>query len=224
VVTGTPDPRAPRDREVGRSAIVLAGGRARRFGGPKLDADLAGAPLLHHALRAAAAVCDEIVLVIGSTGDGPALPGDLGVPVVTARDRTPAPGPLVAVLGGAEAARHERLLVIAGDMPGLQGPVLGRLLSWAPDRDGAALAAGGEPQPLPLGLARGPALAAAPGLLADGERSLRALVGRLDLEIVPEPEWRAWDPAAATLRDVDTPDDLAEAGASGASPPGPRAV
>jgi len=45
-------------------AIVLAAGGGTRFGGPKQFEDLAGLPMLEHPVRAAAAVCDGIVVVV----------------------------------------------------------------------------------------------------------------------------------------------------------------
>jgi molybdopterin-guanine dinucleotide biosynthesis protein A len=70
--------------------------------------------------------------------------------------------------------------------------------------------AGGEPQ---LVCARyGPdALDAARGLLAAGERSLRALLASVRFELVPEARWRKVAEADA-FADLDTPDDLARLG------------
>ncbi|MFN8623891.1 MAG: NTP transferase domain-containing protein, partial [Chloroflexota bacterium] len=50
------------------SAIVLAGGRASRFGADKLAASLDGVPLLHHAVRAVSAVpgATEVIVVAGA--------------------------------------------------------------------------------------------------------------------------------------------------------------
>ena len=45
-------------------------------------------------------------------------------------------------------------------------------------------------------------------LLGDGERRLRALTGALEATVMDESTWRAHDPTAATLSDVDTPEDL----------------
>lgn len=51
----------------GLYAVVLAAGCARRFGGPKLLAELDGEPLVRRALRAAEAVCaSRAILVVGS--------------------------------------------------------------------------------------------------------------------------------------------------------------
>jgi 2-C-methyl-D-erythritol 4-phosphate cytidylyltransferase len=55
------------------SAIVVAGGRGDRFGAPKQFSDVGGARLVDHAVAAAAAVCDEVVVVLPS---GVAWDGD----------------------------------------------------------------------------------------------------------------------------------------------------
>jgi molybdenum cofactor cytidylyltransferase len=49
-------------------AIVLAAGRATRFGSDKMSADLNGVPLLHHAIRAARAAPVERVIVVTRPG------------------------------------------------------------------------------------------------------------------------------------------------------------
>jgi hypothetical protein len=45
-------------------------------------------------------------------------------------------------------------------------------------------------------------------LLGDGERSLKALIRSLSALSIAEGDWRPLDPTSATLRDVDTPEDL----------------
>ncbi|MSO79391.1 MAG: 2-C-methyl-D-erythritol 4-phosphate cytidylyltransferase [Acidimicrobiia bacterium] len=57
------------------SAVVVAGGRGDRFGAPKQFSTVAGARLVDHAVAAAAAVCNEVVLVLppGVDWDGPAV-------------------------------------------------------------------------------------------------------------------------------------------------------
>jgi molybdopterin-guanine dinucleotide biosynthesis protein A len=135
------------------------------------------------------------------------LPDDPAAVVVL--DEEPFEGPLAALAQAAPSARHARLLVLGGDMPDLQAAVLWRLLTWSPGRHGACLVVDGWVQPLPMGLDRSLAAAVARELIEAGERSLRELVQRLDLEQIPEPEWRAIDPDARSLRDIDRPEDLA---------------
>jgi 2-C-methyl-D-erythritol 4-phosphate cytidylyltransferase len=44
--------------------VIVAGGRGDRFGAPKQFSSVAGARLVDHAVAAAAAVCNEVVLVL----------------------------------------------------------------------------------------------------------------------------------------------------------------
>jgi molybdopterin-guanine dinucleotide biosynthesis protein A len=62
--------------------------------------------------------------------------------------------------------------------------------------------------PLPAALRTGAASDQVGRLVDDGERRLRSVFDRLPTRILEEPEWRPLDPAGATLRDVDRPEDL----------------
>jgi molybdopterin-guanine dinucleotide biosynthesis protein A len=196
---------------LGACAIVLAGGRSSRFEPDKLAVELDGEPLLLRAVHAVAEVCEEVLVVGPRSGAAAALrpPRLAGLRVI--RDQTPFEGPLVALARAAPTARHGRLLLVGGDMPELQPPLLRRLLGWPVDRDGACLVSDGQDQPLPLGLDRAAALEKATGLADAGERSLRALLASLILERIPETEWRALDPDGRSLRDIDRPEDLRDA-------------
>jgi 2-C-methyl-D-erythritol 4-phosphate cytidylyltransferase len=54
------------------SAVVVAGGRGDRFGAPKQFSTAGGARLVDHAVAAAAAVCNEVIVVLpaDATWDG----------------------------------------------------------------------------------------------------------------------------------------------------------
>lgn len=224
------------------SAIVLAGGRSTRFGADKRAAEVDGRSLLERAIAAVAGVADETLVVIeaepvaGSAAfpgqERPGRPGGPPDPVAAAlavhpaarlvRDGIPDAGPLAGFLAGAWAARHPRLLVVAGDQPWLVPAVLALLAGRVADDgpaavrglpvpDAARLAARGPDEdaaPLPFAARREPAVVTAERLLGEGARSLRALLHGLAAETVPEAAWRALDPAGATLRDVDRPADL----------------
>ena len=73
----------------------------------------------------------------------------------------------------------------------------------------AALLEHGGPAPLPMALRAGSAREASDAALAAGRRSLRALLDTLPITRVPAAAWRALDPDADTLRDIDTPADAA---------------
>jgi molybdopterin-guanine dinucleotide biosynthesis protein A len=195
------------------TAIVLAGGRSSRFGRNKLAEPVSGRPLLDHAILAVAAVAREVLVLVPPVGEAPRLPRspDPAVPITPLRDPEPFGGPLVAVLAGLERAREPFALIVGGDMPRLSGHVLAGLLRAldASDADAVLLVFRGRRQPLPMGLRVGAATGAARRLLADGVRSLLSLADALRTRELSEGEWRPLDPVAATLNDVDRPEDLA---------------
>lgn len=196
------------------TAIVLAGGRSTRFGGPKLAADLAGGPLLGHALRAVRAIADEVIVAGKSAGDS--IPHKAGKPSVrSVPDDEPFAGPLAALAGALRETRTEFAIVVGGDMPGLDPSVLdmmaGRLAATV-DVDAVVLAGPapdeGRRQVLPMALRVATASPAAVEALRAGDRSLVRLLERMRSIEIPALEWLLLDPAGRTLLDVDRPEDL----------------
>jgi molybdopterin-guanine dinucleotide biosynthesis protein A len=122
-------------------------------------------------------------------------------------EEPPGSGPLAALAAGAEAlrARHRRgpVLVVATDLPRLTSGYLRMLADHATPSDDHCVVPrdpSGRPQPLcarysPLALAR------ARALVADGQRSMMALLAEVPIEWLDDTE--------GVLLDVDTPEDLA---------------
>ena len=187
------------------AAIVLAGGRSRRFGADKLRAEFAGLPLLHHTVRVAREVCEEVVVVAAYAGALPDL-GALDARVV--RDRLDDEGPLAGAVTGLGAVRAARAVVLAGDAPYVPAGLLAALA--AEPRAGAlALWFDGRVKPMPSRLDVATALGTAERLLASGERRLRVLLKVLEATSLDEAWWRPLDPPGKWMRDVDRPEDLA---------------
>jgi molybdopterin-guanine dinucleotide biosynthesis protein A len=187
---------------------VLAGGRSSRFGVDKLAVELRGVPLLHHAVRTLAEVCGEVVVVLAPEGVRPALPP--GLPVRVARDAREGEGPLAGLAAGLGEVTTEWALVAAGDMPDLAHAVLLEMLrvAAAAPADAVVLREGEVWRPLPCVVAVAPARTNVHTLLYAGERSVRALIASLRSAVIDEATWRALDPSAGTLLDVDEPGDL----------------
>ena len=108
------------------TAAILAGGRARRFGGkPKLLLPLGDRRIVDRLLAALRAVADQVFIV----ADDRKTYAGLDVPVHP--DVLGAAGPLGGVHAALTASRSSRTLVVAGDMPFLGPAFLARLLQHA---------------------------------------------------------------------------------------------
>jgi FdhD protein len=176
------------------AGLLLTGGHSRRFGTDKAQLAVDGVPNAQRLADLLTAVLDGPVYEVG--------PGHTTLPL--APEDPPGAGPLAAIAAGARAVRttgHDGpAVVLACDLP-LADEALVRLLA---DQPGTAVpVVDGRLQPL---CARydGPALAAAPRLVAGGARAVNAL-----LDIVPLRLLDDLDPRG--LLDVDTPEDLARA-------------
>ena len=191
----------------GLAAIVLAGGRSRRFGTDKLAADVNGTPLLDAALKVALQVASPVVVVGPDDRVWPA-----GVIVV--REEPAYAGPFAAVVTGAaalgilprqasavtEAWLPSWVLVLAGDLVDPAPLIPALLLARSPDTD-VAIATDNEGvrQPL-LAIYTRSALQHAADDTAPANKPARALLTNQRVREVP-------DPSRAT-RDIDTREDL----------------
>jgi len=173
--------------------IVLAAGRASRFGGGKLSALLAGKPVIAHVAAATAALPLAHRILIAAPAV-PALPGFTRVTL----DPPNAPQSRSLALGvaAAQEAEADAVLIALADMPLVPAAHFAAMLAAF---DGDRLTSICNGQPLP------PALLGArhfPALLAlTGDRGAGAL-----LRDAP-----ALALTAAQALDIDTPEDLARA-------------
>ncbi len=189
------------------AALILAGGRSRRFGGDKTRAVLAGNTLLERVIAATDGLVDE-TLVLG----GWAPPG-------TAHRLEPErfEGPLAALAHGLGIVGSATCLVLAADHPHLQPRLLQLVLARhganRDDRhvDATVPVTSGGPQPLVACYDTAAVATIATALVASGERRLVALLDHVDVEWITEAEWRDVDPDGRSFDDVDAPDDLARA-------------
>jgi molybdopterin-guanine dinucleotide biosynthesis protein A len=168
------------------TGVLLVGGASTRFGSPKALAQFDGETLADRAWRLLGEACDERIAV-GKLEDGLALPFDL------LDDGTAVRAPIVGVVAGLRAARHDLAVVIPVDLPMLTAAALHELAAACHD---VAMPPSG---PLP-GAYRSTALPELERALADERLALRAAIGGLDVAIV--------DLDAALLLNVNTPNDV----------------
>ena len=215
-----PGPRAPREPAGSRmshpalllddvTGIVLAGGRASRFGADKLMVELDGRPLLHHAIEAVAAVAREII-VVAAPGVEPPIPEGLGTASASSTTRSRSVARSSASLPRCSAVDTPLVLVVGGDMPRMVPAVLHRLAVTAgPDAPGSRASR----SPVEFSRCRWQldvhaARTAAAAVLERGGRSLRELLRELEASSIPAPAWLGLDPAGATIVDIDRPADF----------------
>lgn len=187
----------------GLSGAVLLGGAATRMGRDKASLAVGGVAAAIRVARHLDALCDEVLLV---GGRAPA-----GTPGRAVADPEGPRCALRGLVGALEAARGERVLVVATDLPLVTIELLEGLVA-ASDAD-AVVPREELPQPLCAVYRRRPALAAAVANLAAGHLALRALLDVLDVRYVEGEALRALDPDGHALANLNTPEDhaLAEA-------------
>lgn len=107
---------------LGLSAAILAGGRARRFGGAdKASLPIGRARIIDRQLAALSAVADDIRIVAGDAGRY----AELGVRVIG--DAIPGSGPLGGLYSALLDASRDRMVILACDLPFVTAALLERL-------------------------------------------------------------------------------------------------
>jgi molybdenum cofactor cytidylyltransferase len=182
--------------------VVLAAGRATRFGAPKQLVEVDGLPLVAHAVRTAgAAGLAPVLVVVGHEGDAVAAAALRGGEVQVVENPDHAAGQSTSLRVGLEAAAGtdaEVAVVLLADQPGID-PTLVRAVVAAVGGAEAARARYDDGPGHPVALARSvwPRAAA-----VSGDRGARDLLRELEVvEVVV---------AGAAPRDVDHPADLTD--------------
>jgi molybdenum cofactor guanylyltransferase len=180
---------------------VLAGGHGRRLGGAKAKVELAGRPLVCHALAALEAAGLEAVVVAKPDTELPPL----GCPVV--REPELPRHPLCGIVAALREAEGRAVVVLACDMP-LAAPALLERLAAASGRL-VVPAPGGRLEPLQAryGAALLPALEAALARREPLRRSVAALAPRR----LGDEELERWGDPARLFLNVNDGDDLKRA-------------
>jgi molybdenum cofactor cytidylyltransferase len=113
--------------------VLLAAGSSHRAGVFKMEAELAGKPLLLWGLEAMAGVCRRVIVVAGDQAGRVErlLAGRRGVELVV--NERFASGMLSSVQAGARAVRAPRFFLLPGDMPLVRTGVFRRLLESSGD-------------------------------------------------------------------------------------------
>jgi molybdenum cofactor guanylyltransferase len=194
------------------SSIIFAGGLGTRLGGTKKALlEIGGRRVIERVIDALRPMGDEIIVV--DNDDSLAhVPGVRIVP----DDETRA-GVLVALASGLAAATGELCLVVACDMPFLDGDVLRWLVDLAEGHDVVIPVTEGQMDPMHAVYRREVCLNAIRAALARNEKRMISYLKDVRVREVPEEELRAHDPELRSLFNVNTPEDLDRARAIAAT-------
>jgi len=192
------------------SAAILAGGRARRFGGAdKASLLVDGRTILDRQLEALVAIADDIMLVdrvreerLRDTGRG----------VRVIHDRVTDCGPLGGLDAALAVARHPIVIALGCDMPFVTAPFLAYVASTIGDADAAVPRTERGYHPVCAAYNIRCHLVVE-RLLAAGRYSMMALLDDLDVREIGAKEIEGFGAPDRLLANVNTPDELARTAA-----------
>lgn len=185
------------------AGAILAGGRARRFGGrDKARLVVRGRPIIERQVELLRSVTADVFLV----GHDAERFSDLGLPVFA--DRISGAGALGGILTALESTTADRVLVLACDMPFLVTGLLRALVELAASGDGAWVRTNRGPEPL-VACYRQQAREQIREAITSGHLKAAELGQRLQLQELTEQDVAAFGPVDVLLANLNTPEDYA---------------
>ncbi len=186
------------------TGVVLAGGQSRRLGRDKALLEFGGQTLLARSVETLAPLCREVIVVTNSpqahAHPAARLVGDL----------LPGMGSLGGIYSGLVAAGTHYSLVVGCDMPFLNPAVISYLASQAPGFDVIMPRRDQLLEPLHSIYSK-PCLPFIKDLLDRRHLRIYDFLPHVRVRYVDEKELAPWDPDHRSFRNINTPQDLAEA-------------
>lgn len=186
------------DRKIA-TALILAGGRSSRFGSDKSQLKLNGRQVVEILAEEATKVCDEVLIVTDSGQKFAKADFLRNFPQVREiADNCVGMGPMGGLQAGLAAATNEICLLMACDMPLLNGELMGYFIDRAEAEYQIALPQNGDDIEPMFGIYKKSLLPLVEKLLAEQRRSLLNLTKNAPTLLLPVADWRQ----AAGDRDV----------------------
>ena len=185
------------------AAAILAGGKARRFGGQdKCRLVVGGVPIIVRQLEVLQRVARSVFVIAPEA----ARFADLGLPVYA--DLIPDIGAMGGLYTALEVAGEELVFAVACDLPFLDAGVLSSLATLAAGADGAWVRTPGGVEPL-LACYRRAARHALRCEIDAGRLKLADLGRALDMRELAGDELARFGPIERLVANVNSPDDYA---------------
>lgn len=196
-----------------KSAVVLAGGFSKRFGRDKCLVELAGKPLVVHALERVSNLVDERIVVVSSEAQRRALFNMLGSRARLVVDKYEGQSPLVGALTGFEIVQGEYSLLLPCDTPFVSSGVAELLFDLCVNRSAVIPRwPNGFIEPLQAVYRAESAAAAARVALEEGKHNLSSMIARMHrVRYLSTLVLQQLDPKLLTFFNVNTPIDLRRA-------------
>jgi len=191
------------------AAVILCGGESRRMGRSKAWLPFGDERMLERVVRLVTLAASPIVVVGAQGQELPPLAGDVKV----VRDEIPGRGPLEGLAAGLNAFREDvELVYVTGtDVPFLEPRWIYHLVQLSDGYDLVIPYADAHHHPLAALYRRSSALSAINEVLRANGRRLVDLIESISTRVVDESDLRSVDPGLQTLRNINSPEDYAEA-------------
>ncbi len=187
------------------SAIILAGGRSKRFGSPKAWAEWGGKPLIQHVADRIAADSYEVIAVFR---DEPNQEMPESVDRLAYDVPNFVEGPLRAIVAGLRAMRTDWAFVVGCDAPMIEPRLMMRLFGQHGEHDQVIVPMNdAEVQPL-VGLYHRSALSTMLKALKSGVASPKVAMEDLKVHVVPEVKWAPADPHGHSFLNINDKDSF----------------
>ncbi|MBI4186126.1 MAG: molybdenum cofactor guanylyltransferase [Chloroflexi bacterium] len=189
------------------SCIVLAGGRSLRLGRNKFSEYIGGSNLLQRVIDCLSD-WNEIIVVIAPGQSLPQLDSNQRLKIVT--DIHPGKGPLGGIYTGLITSDSFHNIVVAGDMPFLNGALLRYITGLSANFDCVVPSLGGVLEPLHAVYAR-TCLAPIESMLSQDMLSVLQLFPRVKVNYIAAGEIERFDPDHLSFFNINTEADLSRA-------------
>jgi molybdopterin-guanine dinucleotide biosynthesis protein A len=185
-------------------SIVLAGGRSSRLGKEKHSEVISGRSIIERVLDRIHSVSDETLLVISRRQSATAFsyPG-----VKTVFDLYPDKGALGGIYTGLVYSGHSRNMVVACDMPFLNGELLRYMIDLAAGFDIVIPRVGELTEPLHA-VYSNRCVGPMEKQMKEGDLRIAHVFGQVRVRYVEEQELDAFDPNRVSFFNVNTREDL----------------
>ena len=196
-----------------KSAVILAGGFARRFGRDKGLVVLAGKPLILHVIDRVSKAVDEVLVVVSSEEQKNKFEAVLKEKANLIIDKDDSQSPLVGAIAGFETAEGEYSLLLPCDTPLVSPQIVQFLLDMCSSRNAAIPRwPSGYIEPLQAVYRTESALTAAKAALKQGKMRMQSMIDNLrGVRYVSTMVLEQLEPRLMTFFNVNTPHDLKKA-------------